>query len=114
MLTSQEEKVTKLIAVGFSDKEAADALHVSTRTVVNHKANIFEKLQINKATELTAWYWTRQFNEKMSLSELKSKAIAGLFVLIILPSTLSFDLQYRYRRHHSRRARTEMKITFLT
>lgn len=106
MLTNQEEKVTKLIAVGFSDKEAADALHVSSRTIVNHKANIFEKLGLNKATELTAWYWNREFNGKMNLSELKRQAIVSLFVFIIIPSTLSFDTQYRYRRQ-PRRARTE-------
>lgn len=109
MLTNQEERITKLIAVGFSDKEAADALHVSTRTIVNHKANIFEKLQINKATELTAWYWTRKFNEKMSLSELKKNAIVGLFVLIILPSAFSFETLYRYRRP-TRRVGTELKL----
>lgn len=112
MLTRQEEKVAKLIAVGFSDKEAADALHVSSRTIVNHKANIFSKLGFNKATELTAWYWNRELDGKMSLSELKKQAIVSLFVLILIPATFSFDTQYRYRRH-PRRARTELKITNL-
>lgn len=109
MLTKQENKVVELVCVGFSDKEAADLLHVSTRTVVNHKQNIFHKLGLSKSTELSAWYWCQKFHVNFDLSELRKQAIAIFFLLIILPSSIDFDHSI-VRRIKSGRTRTEVRI----
>ena len=54
-LTTREREVVKLIAEGRSSKEIADLLCISVRTVDNHRANIMEKLNVKKATDLVKY-----------------------------------------------------------
>ena len=54
-LTTREREVVKLIAEGRSSKEIADLLCISVRTVDNHRANIMEKLNMKKATDLVKY-----------------------------------------------------------
>jgi DNA-binding NarL/FixJ family response regulator len=46
-LTDREKQVLKLIAEGYTQKEAADILAISAKTVVTHQTNISEKLNIH-------------------------------------------------------------------
>lgn len=46
-LTDRERQVLKLIAEGYTQKEAADILSISAKTVVAHQTNISEKLKIH-------------------------------------------------------------------
>ncbi|MGI8965069.1 MAG: LuxR C-terminal-related transcriptional regulator, partial [Limisphaerales bacterium] len=50
-LTSREQEILDLIAQGFRDKEIADKLSVSVRTVGTHIRNIYEKLHVHSRTE---------------------------------------------------------------
>ena len=45
-LTPREMEVLKLIAAGLSNKEIAEALVLSEKTVKNHINNIFSKLHV--------------------------------------------------------------------
>ena len=54
-LTPREREVLKLIAEGKSSKEIAQLLFISVPTVNNHRANIMEKLSLNKATDLVKY-----------------------------------------------------------
>jgi DNA-binding NarL/FixJ family response regulator len=54
-LTSREREVLKLIAEGKSNKETADLLHISVRTVERHRANIMEKLNLKKTADLVKY-----------------------------------------------------------
>ena len=54
-LTPREREVLKLIAEGKSSKEIAQLLFISVLTVNNHRANIMEKLNLNKATDLVKY-----------------------------------------------------------
>jgi len=51
MLTERELTVLKLAAQGLSNREIADTLVVSPRTVQTHMANIFGKMQVGSRTE---------------------------------------------------------------
>ena len=51
-LTLREREVLKLIAEGISNKEIADLLFISVRTVEHHRANIMEKLNIKQTANL--------------------------------------------------------------
>lgn len=51
LLSQREMEVLKLAARGMSNKEIADALSLSTRTVQAHLAHIFDKLQVGSRTE---------------------------------------------------------------
>jgi len=51
-LTNMETKVLSLLAEGYSDKEIAQTLFVSARTVYFHINNLKDKLQIDKSSHL--------------------------------------------------------------
>jgi len=51
-LTPREREVLKLIAEGKSNKQVADLLFISIRTVENHRANIMNKLKLKKTVDL--------------------------------------------------------------
>ncbi len=50
-LTERELEVLRLAALGHSNREIADQLYVSPRTVQSHMANIFGKLSVGSRTE---------------------------------------------------------------
>lgn len=54
-LTTREREVLKLLAEGKANKEIADLLCISIRTVQHHRANIMEKLKINNIAELVKY-----------------------------------------------------------
>lgn len=60
-LTAREAEVVQLIQDGFSSKEIADRLHISTNTVRNHRSNLFRKTQARNMVDLV--HHTRQANE---------------------------------------------------
>jgi NarL family two-component system response regulator LiaR len=50
-LTPREMEVLKLIAGGMSNRDIAETLVLSEKTVKNHINNIFSKLQINDRSQ---------------------------------------------------------------
>lgn len=50
-LTKRELEVLKLLAVGMYNKEVAEKLNISERTVKNHISNIFKKLEVTDRTQ---------------------------------------------------------------
>ena len=53
--TKRETQIAELIAWGASKKEVADKLFISEYTVDNHLRKVYEKANVNKANELSAW-----------------------------------------------------------
>jgi two-component system response regulator DegU len=51
-LTKREKGVLKLIVDGQSNREIADKLSISIRTIETHRANIMKKLKVKNAIEL--------------------------------------------------------------
>ncbi len=54
-LTGREREVLKMIAEGKSNKEIADLLSLSVRTVQAHRANLMAKLHMHDRTELVRY-----------------------------------------------------------
>lgn len=54
-LTRREIEVLQLLCKGYSNKEIADQLFVSTHTVISHRKNISEKTGIKSASGLTMY-----------------------------------------------------------
>ena len=50
-LTRRELEVLKLLAVGKYNKEVAEELEISERTVKNHVSNIFKKIHVTDRTQ---------------------------------------------------------------
>ena len=55
ILTAREIEVLKLIAEGRSNREIAELLFISARTVDHHRARIMEKLRLKGTAELTKY-----------------------------------------------------------
>ena len=56
-LTPRETQIAELLAWGHAKKEVAEELFISVRTVENTARNIYEKIGIQKATELCVWWF---------------------------------------------------------
>lgn len=54
-LTAREIEVLKLIAEGFKNKEIADHLCISLKTVEKHRANLMGKLDLHNTAALTSY-----------------------------------------------------------
>jgi two-component system response regulator NreC len=54
-LTDREEQVVRLVAQGHTNKEIANQLNISVKTVETHKANIMEKLDFKSRTEIVRY-----------------------------------------------------------
>ncbi len=53
-LTQREIDVLRLLAKGYTNRQIADALSVSVRTVEGHRANLMDKLNAHSRVELTS------------------------------------------------------------
>ena len=112
-LSKTEEKVAHLLAIGKSSKEVADLRCVSEVTVQNHRANIYRKTGVQKATELCVWWFCRTFG--ISLDKvLRDQMIA----LVMLCSFCVYEFKSddqdltrsrRQERREMRRCRTEFE-----
>lgn len=54
-LTDRETDVLKLIARGYTNRQMADELCLSIRTVESHRAHILEKLGLSSRADLVRW-----------------------------------------------------------
>jgi len=51
-LTPRERQVLQLVAEGYSNKEVAQTLDIAVKTVMAHRANLMEKLDIHNRSKL--------------------------------------------------------------
>lgn len=54
-LTTREREILKLIAEGFKNKEIAEELCISVKTVEKHRFNLMEKLNLHNVQALTTY-----------------------------------------------------------
>lgn len=102
-LTKRETQIAELIAWGASKKEVANQLFISEYTVDNHLRKVYEKANVNKANELSAWWFCTRFHISFDLSPLKKAIIAGALLLCFIPSEV---YAYRVRVRRTNETRT--------
>jgi len=54
-VTHREKEVLKLLAEGHTNKEIAEMLHISAKTVEKHRASLMNKLDLHNAASLAAY-----------------------------------------------------------
>ena len=52
--------VERLVAQGHTNREMAELLHISPKTVDFHRTNLMRKLDLHSRTELTRWALRRK------------------------------------------------------
>lgn len=53
-VSKRERQILKLVAEGYENREIADLLCISLKTVANHRTNLMEKLGLHNVASLTA------------------------------------------------------------
>lgn len=107
VLTRREQQIAELLAWGAAKKEVADLLNISPRTVENTARHIYEKIGIQKATELCVYWFCSRCGVDPSLDPLKRAFIALALLFILLPS----ELQPRRADQAMRPAKTTRVVT---
>ena len=131
-LTTRESQIAELIAWGASAKEVPELLQtlyggkeISVSTVTNTLRNIYIKIPLNKASELSAWWFCNNFGVDSSLSPIRraheiklpahrqfAKTVYSIvFLLLLIPQILTMDDALRPQRTRAQRARTEQVRT---
>lgn len=54
--TRREREIASLVAEGLTNRQIAERLVLSERTVEGHVASLFAKVNVNSRTQLAAWY----------------------------------------------------------
>jgi DNA-binding CsgD family transcriptional regulator len=54
--TRREREIAALVSEGLSNREIAERLVLSERTIEGHVANLFNKLSVSSRTQVAAWY----------------------------------------------------------
>ena len=54
-LTPREREVLRLLALGYTNREVAEELYISVRTVETHRASILAKLRVRTRAELVRY-----------------------------------------------------------
>ncbi len=54
-LTQREKEILKMVAEGYKNKDIADYLCISAKTVEKHRANLMKKLDLHSASALTSF-----------------------------------------------------------
>jgi DNA-binding CsgD family transcriptional regulator len=60
-LSGREVQVLRLLAAGKTNRDIAEALFISEKTVARHISNIFDKLGVSSRTGATAWAYQHKF-----------------------------------------------------
>ncbi|HYY55459.1 MAG TPA: LuxR C-terminal-related transcriptional regulator, partial [Candidatus Dormibacteraeota bacterium] len=56
VLTQREVEVAALVHEGLSNKQIAERLVLSERTIDNHVLHIMNKLNVHSRTQIAVWY----------------------------------------------------------
>ena len=102
-LSKRERQVAELLAWGASKKEVPDLLRklyggheISVHKFENIARNIYAKLHLNKASELSAWYFCECHQVDDSLSpfkRLRQTVLGVVFLVLLTPQVLGLDDQ---------------------
>ena len=68
ILSARERQIAKLMSAGLSNKEVGQQLNLSAGTIKVHLHNIYQKLEINNRTTLTALAVSDRCNARPSVS----------------------------------------------
>ena len=102
-LTNQEQKISELVAYGFSEKEIAAKLFIAESTVHTHTKNIRKKIKGRSAVDVARFY---------ILQNPKQFFITTLLVVVQMFSV--FVVQEDQIKRFARKVRTSRKHIILT
>jgi DNA-binding CsgD family transcriptional regulator len=109
MLSRREKQILSLVAIGMTPDEIGDRLYISKETVRKTICNVKVKVNLQKASELSAYYWCESFGA--SFSEMKKRVLSSVLVIGILYCTSLEVMRIRRLQVHRRSDYTEYIMT---
>lgn len=110
-LTKRQDQVLELIATGCQQKEAAEILHISVKTIDNHVQAIKQRISVNNDRELTVFYFCRRFAIPYAVVAIK-KGTSVLLLYIILTIQIYYGDSFQARR--ARTVRSGRRYEYVT
>jgi predicted ATPase/DNA-binding NarL/FixJ family response regulator len=117
-LTRREHEMAALVAEGLTNRDIAERMHISERTVDSHVQHVIAKLGFRSRAQVAAWH---ALNSQTGISRLRDRAtprtgdryVAAILVLDIVESTVKLselgDSAWRHLlEDHYRLARHEL------
>jgi DNA-binding CsgD family transcriptional regulator len=101
VLTKRESQIAEYLAWGCCKKEIACLLFISVRTVENICRSIYDKTDVTKVNELSAWYFCTHFNIPLNLSPLARRIGAIIILLILIPCAFDIHKLFAVRNRAS-------------
>ena len=80
--TKAEVRVMEMLVRGYSEKEAADKLHISVHTADNHLRHIRERHHVTKNTEVLLLYIAYLRNQSFSLRKLRELGLSAVLIFV--------------------------------
>lgn len=118
-LTPREKEVAEMVAWGASAKEVPGLLRkksggreISVYTVQNILARIYAKIHLNKANELSAWWFTHTHPADIvaPLPELGKRILGFFLLLLLLPQIANADIDQAVRASRTRSPRPTEQV----
>jgi len=110
-LTPREAEIVELVAFGLSQKEIGDKLGISPNTVDVTVKNIKTKLDLQKSTELSAWYFINTYHITLNLSPIKRAMISLSFLALMVVSLFEgFNPERSFRTIRASRAQVSRTL----
>ena len=100
-LTTREEEILQLHSIGLTPDEIADKLCRSRETIRKTICNIKIKLRLQKASELTAYYWCEFFGASFEEQRKSILSACGCLLVLFTLSVNNLDkkrIRFRFRR----------------
>lgn len=91
-ISIREFEIVESVIYHGSKKEAADALNRSLYTIETTIKNVYERLGINKISDLTLWFCGVKFGISDQVEAFKNVAFAISLVLIISLEVINNDI----------------------
>lgn len=80
--SEREKDVADLLSRGYTEKEIAEKLFISSATVNNHTRHIREKFGLNKNSEIIAAYIAYLKHKPFNLSDIRKYGISIILVML--------------------------------
>jgi len=94
-LSARELYIVRLVAWGYCSKQIADMLDLSLHTVRQHLKNIHQALNAHSTSDLTRWYFFREFGVADNWRKL---ILTILFLLLMTASLFEMSTNVRVMR----------------
>lgn len=108
-LTERQQQILEIICTGKQQKEAADELGISVKTVDTTIQRIKTKIKVNNVQELCVYYFSKRFN--IPVAEIMKRSFTIILLCILFAQqVISFDTVAARRARRGRSRRNDVEL----